>query len=385
MTEQSRLEQIIRARISDAGGFLPMDAYMQAALYEPALGYYESKTVFGKSGDFVTAPELGPWLGLGFADLIANAWQQLGEPAEWVLLEQGSGSGKLLVLVTELLARMLPAGPKRVISIERSDGLRQRQKNLFDERGMHVEQYASLHEIEPVENIIVFSNELPDAFPVRCFCYHSGHFFERGVSAGDHGALTWSTADKPMASPPVIASRLVDGWPDGYISEFNPGLAGWQQSLARIVVRGVVITLDYGYSQAEYYRPGRVEGTLLAHAGHAASADVLTDPGSRDITAHVDFSELVRCGERAGLQPVLWMTQGGWLAQSPSLQSFVESLSRQPDANSLHLLAHAKRLLMPFGMGEVFKLLVQSARVTIERPAYLPQFDHLRELLQPCR
>ncbi|TLS73611.1 SAM-dependent methyltransferase [Mariprofundus erugo] len=385
MTEQSRLEQIIRTRISDAGGFLPMDEYMQAALYEPALGYYESKTVFGKAGDFITAPELGPWLGLGFADLIANVWQQMGEPEHWTLMEQGSGSGKLLVLVSELLGRMLPAPPSRLISVERSEGLRQRQKALFDERGMHVEQYASLDEIEPVEHIVVLSNELPDAFPVRCFCYRSGQFFERGISVGDDGALAWRSADQPMQAPPAIAAELIASWPDGYISEFNPGLSGWQQSVARIVQRGVVMTLDYGYSQAEYYRPGRVEGTLLAHAGHTAVADVFTGPGSRDITAHVDFTELVRCGRSAGLQPVMWMTQGGWLAQSPSLQSFVESLARQPDANSMHLLAHAKRLLMPFGMGEVFKLLIQSANVAIERPAYLAQFDHLKELLSPCR
>jgi len=44
------------------------------------------------------------------------------------------------------------------------------------------------------------------------------------------------------------------------------------------------------------------------------------------------------------------------------------------------MLAHAKRMLMPFGMGEVFKLLVQSKGVEASKPAYLAQFDHLDAL-----
>jgi hypothetical protein len=35
---------------------------------------------------------------------------------------------------------------------------------------------------------------------------------------------------------------------------------------------------------------------------------------------------------------------------------------------------------MPFGMGEVFKLLVQSKGLDALRPAYLKQFDHLDTL-----
>ncbi len=32
----------IHARIAAAGGWLPVDAYMQIALYEPGLGYYSA-------------------------------------------------------------------------------------------------------------------------------------------------------------------------------------------------------------------------------------------------------------------------------------------------------------------------------------------------------
>jgi len=379
MSEHQQLDKVIQKSIEEADGLLSFDRFMQAALYEPELGYYESKTVFGEKGDFVTAPELGPWLSLGFADLIFWAWKELGEPAEWTLLEQGSGSGKLLASTLGLIAQFTMAKPNAVISVERSAQLRARQMELFGASGFEVDVVSSLDAVAARENIIVFSNELPDAFPVRSFCHSGGAFYERGVESSESG-YEWKNGETVISDGPQIADALIAGWQDGYVSEWNPGLKEWQEQLAAIVERGFIFTNDYGYSQQEYYREGRREGSLMAHIGQAASEDVLEDPGSRDITAHVDFTALVKAGRAVGLTPLLWMSQGGWLAQSPSVQAFVQSLAVQNDATSMHLMAHAKRVLMPYGMGEVFKILGQAKGVESARPDYLGQFDHLDHL-----
>jgi len=379
MSKQLSLNKIIRQRMNDAGGFIGFDQFMQAALYEPGLGYYETKTVFGEKGDFVTASELGPWSSLAMADLVFNAWQQMGEPTAWTLIEQGSGSGQQLASLLDILGQFNMQQPGTVISIEHCAQLRARQEQLFTQRELSVQTVTGLEEVAATEYVIYYSNELPDAFPVPCFHYHNGEFFERGVGLnGD--AFCWQDAAEPMPNPPEIASELVAAWPDDYISEWNPALSGWQQQLARIITSGFVFTVDYGYSQQEYYRQARVEGSLLAHVGQTASEDVLSGPGGRDITAHVDFTALVQAGCKAGLEPLLWMSQGGWLGQSPSVQSLIQSLAAQNDKVSMHLMAHLKRMLMPFGMGEVFKLLIQSKGLHAVKPAYLKQFDHLDAL-----
>jgi SAM-dependent MidA family methyltransferase len=379
MSDSQSLEQIIEQRIKNAGGFLPFDAFMQAALYEPGLGYYESKTVFGAKGDFVTAADLGPWLSLGFSDLIFWAWQQMGEPAGWTLLEQGSGSGKLLVSTLNVISQFSMQPPARIISVEHSAQLRDRQRELFTRCGLEIELVSSLAELEILENVIVLSNELPDAFPVRCFRWKDGQFFERGVVSGPDG-FDWQDADQPLLDGPDIAGQLLDAMPDGYFSEWNPNLAGWQQDLSAVVQSGFVFCVDYGYSQQEYYRPGRLEGSLLAHVKQQVNEDVLAGPGEQDITAHIDFTALKQAGEAVGFESLLWMSQGGWLAQSPSVQAFVQSLAGLQDKESMHLMAHAKRMLMPFGMGELFKLLIQSKGLKSEKPGFLPQFDHLDQL-----
>ncbi len=376
MSEQQSLNGIIRQRIEQAGGFIPFDQFMQAALYEPGLGYYETKTVFGEKGDFVTASELGPWSTLAMADLVMDAWRQMGEPEIWTLIEQGSGSGQQLAALLDILVQLSMQAPTTVISVEHCAQLRGRQSHLFTERQLDVKLVDSLQAIDVTEFVIYYSNELPDAFPVPCFHYKQGAFYERGVGVDGDG-FCWIDSKAPMPKAPDIAPELVAAWPDNYISEYNPALFGWQHELARIIQSGFVFTVDYGYSQQEYYRQARVEGSLLAHVGQTASEDVLFDPGSRDITAHVDFSALVRAGRNVGLEPLLWMSQGGWLAQSPSVQALIQSLAAQNDKVSMHLLAHAKRMLMPFGMGEVFKLLVQSKGLSARKPDYLAQFDHL--------
>jgi SAM-dependent MidA family methyltransferase len=379
MSDSQSLDQIIKQRIKNAGNFLPFDAFMQAALYEPGLGYYESKTIFGAKGDFVTAADLGPWLSLGFSDLIFWAWQQMGEPEQWTLLEQGGGSGRLMVSTLNMISQFSMLPPSRIISVEQSAQLRDRQKELFARCGFEIEMHASLAGLDALENIIVLNNELPDAFPVRCFRWKEGQFFERGVVLGPDGC-DWQDADQPLTDGPDISQGILDAMPDGYFSEWNPNLAGWQQDLSAVVQSGFVFCVDYGYSQQEYYRPGRVEGSLLAHIKQQVNEDVLAHPGEQDITAHIDFTALKQAGETVGFESLLWMSQGGWLAQSPSVQAFVQSLAGLQDKESLHLMAHAKRMLMPFGMGELFKLLIQSKGLKSERPGYLQQFDHLDRL-----
>ena len=107
----------IRARIAAEGGWLPFSAFMQAALYEPELGYYMAGgTIFGGAGDFVTAPELSPL----FAGCLAAAVDALLAAAGGdEVLEIGAGSGRLAAELVAALARRGRA-PRRYRIVEPS-------------------------------------------------------------------------------------------------------------------------------------------------------------------------------------------------------------------------------------------------------------------------
>ena len=117
----------------------------------------------------------------------------------------------------------------------------------------------------------------------------------------------------------------------------------------------------------------------MGHQSHRVIDNVLAEPGACDITAHVDFTDLVKAGLKYDLQPCSFITQGGWLAQSPTVQQAVSALAQEASVESVQALAHAKRMLLPFGMGETFKLLVQGKSQQV-CPAYLKPLDRMRDL-----
>lgn len=364
--------------LQQQGGAISFQQWMHAALYTPKLGYYESERIFGKQGDFTTATAMGNWLALGFAQSIQQGWLALGKPKNWTLIEQGGGSGELLVAVLKALEHY-DIQPSQSFAVEISAQLRDRQAETCHDAGVDVQSVASLTDIPHSQNAIMLSNELPDAFPVRCFQYQAGHAIERGVD-WDGEKFIWSDLSPTKLD---IASTIQSSWAEGYISEFNPHLQSWQQDIAQLFEHGIVLTVDYGYTQQEYYRATRIQGTLMGHYQHQVVDDVLQlSPGVCDITAHVDFTALKQAGEQAGLESIAYITQGAWLAQCEQVQQHIQSLAANPSVENMAQITHAKRLMLPTGMGESFKLLIQSKGVDKESSQSLvsPSFDRLHTL-----
>jgi len=182
MTDRTeQLNTIIRDRIRKRGGWIRFDEFMQTALYEPELGYYESSQAFGEQGDFVTGVSMGPWLALALKDLIYWGWKSMGKPDHWHLIEQGGGEGKLLLDVIAFLEGCAMPQPEQIIAVEGSRMMRQRQKKRYEQAGVMVAQHSSLTDVGAGENYLMFCNELLDAMPVRCFEYSGDEMYERGV------------------------------------------------------------------------------------------------------------------------------------------------------------------------------------------------------------
>ncbi|WP_051938289.1 class I SAM-dependent methyltransferase [Ghiorsea bivora] len=372
------LTEHILALMQTKGGAISFHDWMQAALYQPKLGYYESERIFGKEGDFTTATAMGDWLSLGFAESINKAWHTMGEPSDWTLLEQGGGNGDLLCnTLTQLKQQGL--FPSQIIAVETSEQLRQRQANNFSKHEFNIQQHANLEDINPIENLIMFSNELPDAFPVQTFSFKQQQTIERGVD-WDGGKFIWTDLQTINTA---IPQHIQTSWTEEYISEFNPNLQPWQQAISHIAQRAVVLTVDYGYTQKEYYRPARIGGTLMGHYQHQVVDDVLKlSPGVCDITTHVDFTALKKSGESVGLKSIAYTTQGAWLAESKAVQDNIQKLAQHPSVENIAQITHAKRLMLPTGMGESFKLLIQGKGLdeTSSQSLISPSFDRLHTL-----
>ena len=386
----AQLSERIARRIEAAGGWVGFDAYMQAALHEPGLGYYGGPAgLFGAGGDFVTAPGLGLW----FAGCVAVQLAQWFEAAPRLprrVVEFGAGDGSLAAdLLVALDGR--GAAPAEYAIVELSGALRARQRDTIARR--LAEQAAGRAEAllgtvrwwdalpESIEGCVI-GNELLDAMPVRLFRVQGGAIHERGVvRAGEGGAGTGTGASLPGAlaeaprfrygDRPAPAAFALDvgaaldaampGWREAagdpafdYVSEWGEQAIAWVGDIGARLAHGALLLIDYGFARAEFYHPQRSQGTLMCHRLHRAHPDPFDWPGLQDITAHVNFSAVAEAALGAGLRLAGYTTQANFLIGTGLLHALAGATASDPVQQARQLRA-VQTLLSEAEMGELFK------------------------------
>ena len=119
--------------------------------------------------------------------------------------------------------------------------------------------------------------------------------------------------------------------------------------------------IDYGYGAEEYYKPSRTDGTIRCFGKHRAGDDPLAhEPGSVDITAHVDFSALARAAETNGLKALgPPRDQHDFLTHTavPWLKKIEADGSAATDPETRKMIRQFATLTHPGMMGMSFKLM----------------------------
>ena len=355
------LAQLIRQEIIASGGAIPFSRFMERCLYAPGLGYYSAgSTKFGRDGDFVTAPELGPLFASCISGAVAPVLQQLGPEAEFV--ELGGGSGAFAeVMLKRLLA--LDALPSRYAILEPSADLRERQRERLGWR-LIPPVFALVEWLDgPVEtpwNGVLFANEVIDALPTPRFAIRDGEVMEEhvGLDGEGHFMRTDRPADPLLAAALRHVERTL-GQPlaEGYRSELLPQLPYWIQAVIGQLEAGALLFADYGYPRREFYQADRDHGTLRAFHRHQTHNDVLRWPGLQDLTASVDFTALAEAGTQAGFQLAGYCSQASFLLGNGLPERLAEAEARADEAGQLRLRNEVRQLTLPSEMGERFQVM----------------------------
>ncbi len=342
--------------IAAAGGAISFRRFMELALYHPEHGYYASgQAKIGKEGDFFTSVSIGRIYGRLLASICREAWERLGTPEKFTIVEQGANDGTMAADILEALTEENDAftASLHYLIVEPFSVNRERQQQklaVFDS----VSWVTSLEEL-PSFNGIHLSNELLDAFPVDSLRWN-GDSWEEEVIASEHDQLIWKT--RPLFDPELVAAAalLPKNLAPGFRVEINPGMRPWLHAIDEKMEQGVILSVDYGQSGEDRYAPHRADGTLLAYQSHERFNDPLPEPGLRDITAQVDFTTLARQAREEGFAILGYSDQHHFLvgAAEPWLRSLGDLLGgaspqMQKDLRSLQTLLH------PSTMGRQFK------------------------------
>jgi SAM-dependent MidA family methyltransferase len=282
----------------------------------------------------------GELVGLCLADL----WQRAGSgPVRYAELGPGRGT-----LAADALRAMGAAGVRPEVElVETSPVLRRAQAARVPSARWH-DDVAGLPEDRP---LLVVANEFFDALPVHQIVRAETGWRELLVTvAGDRFDRVPGPA-RPEAAVPV---RL-RGAPAGTVLETSPASLGIVRALAQKLTAagGAALIIDYGHVHTA---PG---DTLQAVAAHGY-ADPWNQPGTRDLTAHVDFDALGQAARAEGVRVVGPVEQGVWL-DALGIGARAAALSRSAPDRAAEVRAARDRLTGPEQMGRLFKVMALAA------------------------
>jgi SAM-dependent MidA family methyltransferase len=368
----SKIAEIVCKEV-DRQGVIPFADFMRLALYCPKYGYYEQLAGrIGRAGDFYTNVSVG---GL-FGELLAFRF------AEWLdglprggyqLVEAGAHDGQL---ARDILGWMRKYRPALLTSVqywivEPSPQRRACQQETLEDFAGDVHWFDSLASL-PTQGVrgVIFSNELLDAMPVHRLGWDAAarRWFEWGVAlAGtdascsylwkriprEVGHFTAELSGAGLEFPGELSAVL----PDGFTIEISPEAAAWWREAAKKLTEGKLLTIDYGLTAEQFVIPERRVGTLRGYQHHHSTADALADVGEQDLTAHVNFTQLQRAGEGAGLS-----TEG--LFSQETFLTKIAAATWESNSNFGEWTADRRRqfqtLTHPQHLGRPFSVLLQS-------------------------
>lgn len=358
------LRDFILANIRESGP-VTFARFMEWCLYHPDYGYYHSEgTKTGKGGDYYTAPCVHPFFGRMVGRQLLQMSELVGTE-RFSVVEMGAGRGFLCRDILDWASQSAPAFYSRLdyrlcdVSRRRVDEQKETLAPFLREGKVSWGEAGEWEAGNRTLDGCFLSNELVDAFPVHRVLFQDGRLREIYVGEQDGGFVE---APGEISSPEIGAYFAADAVAlgEGQKAEVNLQALKWIGSLGRRLGQGFVLTIDYGFLADELYAPWRRSGTIKGYWRHEASEDLYERVGEQDMTAHVNFSALIRGGEEAGLSFTGLVPQYRFLIGLGLLGEMMEAAKGMSDVDALKMRLSLKHLLEPtVGMGEVFKVLIQ--------------------------
>ncbi|MDY6843486.1 MAG: SAM-dependent methyltransferase [Thermodesulfobacteriota bacterium] len=363
------LREIILEEIKRSGK-ITFSRFMELSLYHHEYGYYNTyREKIGKSGDYYTSPALHPIFGKLICNKIYHLWEELEKPCEFSIAEMGAGKG---FLCYDILTHMEEKYPDLFSEVcycisEVSRASLSYQKDYLASymktgKVIYQEPHMRSEKGHPFTGCFL-SNELVDSFPVHVVRMESERLREIYVTQ-ENGSFREVAGELSTQEIEHYLSDYGITLLESQRAEVNLSARHWLKGIATSLVKGFIITIDYGCIAEDLYSPYRMDGTLTCYSRHTVLYNPYVNIGTQDITAHINFSDLIEYGKKLGLEVVLFMPQYKFLMEAGLLE-VLESMGR--DTRGIHAkkeLLAAKNFLLSGGMGSTFKVLVQKKNET---------------------
>ena len=328
---------------------LPLDQFIEFALYDKVNGYYMKKNPFGKEGDFITAPNITRLFSEIIAIWVLTFWKSIGSPRKFNLLELGAGNGEMMKVIIETLKNFPECFNNCNFQIhEKSEFLKKQQQfNLKSEKMTWIDN-IKINNLFPT---IYLANEFFDALPIKQFFKRKEGWVERFVNFKDEKNAEFK--EQLIDIKNIEQNLKFKISKDQEIIEYSPSSFEYLKDISNLIKNndGGLLIIDYGYLNL------KMKETLLAIKNHKHS-NILEDIGDSDITYNINFNLFKKfVGQFDDLNFII-TNQKKFLTSLGIIQRAEIISENIPFSKKSDLFYRVRRLIDEKQMGELFKVML---------------------------
>ena len=329
-------------------GSINVGEFIQICQFENN-GYYLNNNPIGKKNDFITSQEVSQMFGEMLAVFLINFWEKKFK-SDFNLIELGPGRGTLLkdILRTAKINQKFLNSTK-ITLVEKNKHLTQIQKkNIYFPEINWSEEFIINNKKIPS---IIYSNEFFDCFPVRQF-YKEDKWYEK--------IIKYNNFEKNLIFKSKLVEdnkilKILDKFDHVKVAEISESRNKYFNLVCKFIKKnkGIFITIDYGYKNLPSHF------TLQTIFNHKKT-HLFENLGNQDISAHVNFDELINIAKDNNLKIDLFCTQKEFLITC-GIKKRKDKLEKNKNKEAVkNLNREYERLINKYQMGEIFKVLVIS-------------------------
>ncbi|EGG15384.1 DUF185 family protein [Cavenderia fasciculata] len=359
--------------IAQVRGPFPVDTLMKECLTNPKYGYYMNRDVFGRGGDFITAPEISQLFGEMLGIWCVATWESMGKPSKLQIVECGPGRGTLMhdiLRSTKVFKDFYQSIEVHMVEVSTHLKSMQKTRLLYyrDDKpeasqgkspeGINITWHQSIDTV-PNGPTLYIGQEFLDALPINVFQFTKAKgwcevMVDEDISKDGPHHLRFVLSNGPTAMTKAVQYLLPEFGVEGYTVELGVAGLGISQKIALRIAEhsGAALFIDYGKDKI-------LNNSLQAIRNHKF-VDILDKPGSADLSTWVDFSAIRKCIKhlKKDVTSVGPVDQGIFLKEMGAehrLQRLVGKIDEKSKIEELAKSYH--KLVSPDEMGTTYKVI----------------------------
>lgn len=370
---------ILNAINNSKEGFITYEQFISLMLYDPEKGYYQmANEKIGRKGDFYTSSSVGSVYGeviaASFCRFVKN---KLIEP---FFIEVGGGNGRFASSFLSYCEKNESEIYHNLTYyiIDASKYHRKLQKELLTNH-LNCKYFSNILEIEQINNGMVFSNELFDALPIRLVEFNQNEWHEVVIIIDEQNNLKENLVkikDKVIID---FLSRYNFVGTNGQRVEIPVDMEKVYNLLQTKISKGIILTVDYGFTREEWDAPHRIKGSLRGYYKHEMKLNILENLGHMDITTHIHWDELKKFGLQKNIENLYFSNQRDAILDFGILNWLIPHAQSNPFSSEYKQNRAVQSLIMPGGISDSFQWLLQTKGMSTNDQTKLNELISLNE------